>query len=107
MISPRSQGLFSKVISLSGTAANYWAARTNNHTQISREMGNFFNCDTENSQKLVDCLRKIDPVELTQAQWKSHLFFHKTPAKLPLSTFVPRQKYQVNLLKLILNMRTF
>ena len=97
MISPRSQGLFSKVISLSGTAANYWAARTNNHTQISQEMGNIFNCETENSQKLIDCLRKVDPVELTQAQWKTHLFFHKTPAKLPLSTFVPRHRNQVNL----------
>ena len=99
MISPRSQGLFSKVISLSGTAANYWAARTNNHTQISQEMGNIFNCETENSQKLIDCLRKVDPVELTQAQWKTHLFFHKTPAKLPLSTFVPRHRNQVNLSK--------
>ena len=56
MISPRSQGLFSKVISLSGTAANYWAARTNNHTQISQEMGNIFNCGSENSQTLIDCL---------------------------------------------------
>ena len=99
MISPRSQGLFSKVISLSGTAANHWAARNENHSQISQEMGNIFDCGSENSQTLIDCLRKIDPVELTQAQWKTHLFFQKNPAKLPLSTFVPRHKHQVNLLQ--------
>ena len=93
MVSPRSQGLFSKVISLSGTAANYWASRTKNHSQVAQHMGNIFNCDDlGNSQKLIDCLRKIDPVELTRAQWKTHLFFHKTPAKLPLSTFVPRHE---------------
>ena len=95
MVSPRSQGLFSQVISLSGTAANYWAGRAKNHTHVAKHLGSIFNCDMENSQTLIDCLRKVDPVELTRAQWKTHLFFHKTPAKLPLSTFVPRQGIQV------------
>ena len=90
MISPRSRGLFSKAISLSGTAANYWAARASTHAEIAKEMGNIFDCNTNKSQDLIDCLRKVDPEVLTQAQWKTHQFFHKSPAKLPLSTFVPR-----------------
>ena len=39
---------------------------------------------------MIDCLREIHPVAITEAQWKLHDFFHKNPAKLPLSTFVPR-----------------
>ncbi len=91
MLSPRSHGLFSKSISLSGTAANYWAGRANLHAKYAKEMGQILNChDTEDSQKLIECLRKVDPIQLTQAQWRTHDFFHKTPAKLPLSTFIPR-----------------
>ena len=39
---------------------------------------------------MIDCLREIHPVALTEAQWKLHDFFHKNPAKLPLITFGPR-----------------
>ena len=90
MLSPRSRGLFSKAISLSGTAANYWAGRNTDHARYATEMGEIFDCPTDNSKEMINCLKKIDPVELTRAQWKLHELFLKSPAKLPLSTFSPR-----------------
>lgn len=90
MISPLSKGLFSQSISLSGSAANYWAGRATSHSRYAKEMGDIFHCPTQDTIKLMDCLKKVDPVELTQAQWKTHDMFHKTPAKLPLATFLPR-----------------
>ena len=91
MFSPLSKGLFSRGISMSGTAASYWASQVNLHEDYAKEMGRHLNCtELDDSKKLIECLRKVDPIQLTQAQWRTHDFFHKTPAKLPLSTFIPR-----------------
>lgn len=90
LLSPLSKGLLHRSISLSGTGANFWATRSQDHSKYAKKMGSIFNCDNEDSESLIKCLRKVDPVELTEAQWKLHDFFHKTPAKLPLSTFLPR-----------------
>ena len=81
----------SQAIALSGSAACYWAGRSKPETHIkyAQEMGQLFDCPLDNSEKMMDCLRKQNPVALTEAQWKLHPFFQKTTAKLPLSTFVP------------------
>ena len=90
-ISPLSQGLLSQAISLSGTAANFWAGRAKgSHAKYAQQMGQLFDCPIHESKALIDCLRQVDPMKLTQAQWKLHDFFHASPAKLPLSTFIPR-----------------
>jgi hypothetical protein len=64
--------------------------RDTTHAQTAKKMGELFDCPTENSAELVKCLQEINSVALTEAQWKTHEFFHKSPAKLPLSTFLPR-----------------
>ena len=89
-ISPLSKGLLSQAISLSGTAANFWAGRATSHAKYAKQMGQLFECPIDTNQGLIQCLRQVDPRELTQAQWKLHDFFHASPAKLPLSTFLPR-----------------
>ena len=90
MLSPLSKGLVHKVISLSGTGVNYWANRNTQHGFYARKLAEIMECPTDNSEEMIQCLRRAHPIKLTQAQWKLHDYFHKNPAKLPLSTFLPR-----------------
>ena len=90
MLSPLSKGLVHRVISLSGTGVNFWANQNREHGKNALKMAKLFNCSTDNSVVLIECLKNVEPVALTEAQWKLHDFFHKNPAKLPISTFFPR-----------------
>ncbi len=82
LISPLSKGLLHGAISLSGTAANYWANRATNHAEIAARTAEVFNCPTSNSKDLIECLRDVDAEALAESQWQTHDFFHKNPAKV-------------------------
>ena len=64
--------------------------RNNQHADYAKKMAALFKCPTDDSIKLIKCLRDVHPVALTESQWKMHDYFPKNPAKLPLSTFLPR-----------------
>ncbi len=91
MFSPLSKGLFSRGISMSGTAASYWASQVNLHEDYAKEMGRHLNCtELDDSKKLIECLRKTEATEFLKAQAKTHQFFQNTHAQLPMTTSVPR-----------------
>ena len=82
IISPKSRGLVHGAISLSGTGANYWASRSTGHLEAAKRTAKAFDCPTDNSKELVDCLRDVDAEALAESQWRTHDFFHKSPAKV-------------------------
>ncbi|XP_015598848.1 venom carboxylesterase-6 [Cephus cinctus] len=68
MLSPLSRGLFTKAIAQSGLANARWAYSLKNEAREHAEyIGQHFNCPTENSTVLVDCLRKKPAEELIEA----------------------------------------
>ena len=76
LFSPLSQGLFRSVISLSGSAMNFWANRVSeghlNYAQLQAEQ---VGCPTMPSEVLIECLRLVDAETLTLVQPLLHDFF--------------------------------
>lgn len=67
MISPLSEGLFSKAISHSGTINGRNPARSGEALQAAFNLAAFFNCSTTNTQAAVDCLRNIPARDLIES----------------------------------------
>lgn len=67
MLSPLSRGLFHRGISQSGAAMCFWA-NTYNASQKALKVGETFKCPTNNSEEMVDCLRKVPARYLASAQ---------------------------------------
>lgn len=55
-MSPLSAGLFQNGISISGTALNTWA-RTKNPQQKAKKLAGLFDCPTNTTIELVNCLK--------------------------------------------------
>ncbi|TRY76508.1 hypothetical protein TCAL_11403 [Tigriopus californicus] len=90
LISPRSKGLFKNIIALSGTSNMGWASRFTFHDKVAVRQAKLFDCPTEPSQALVDCLRKVDAKELAASISDLHVFFKRTLAKIPLTPYTSR-----------------
>ncbi|CAG7717815.1 unnamed protein product, partial [Allacma fusca] len=64
---PSTQGIFSKAIVQSGIATAFWAClSTKEAVRFARKYAKRFNCDTEESSKLVECLRSKTVAELLE-----------------------------------------
>ncbi|KAL5279764.1 CES5A.2 family protein [Megaselia abdita] len=70
--SPKSKGLFHRAIQQSGTIFNPWAYPKNkgDAAKNALKLANLFKCDVEgeNWTTIIECLRKIDALELAQAE---------------------------------------
>lgn len=66
LISPLAQGLFHKVIAMSGSPLQEWAI-DRNPIESSQRLGALVNCSTDTSAELVDCLMEMDWLPITQA----------------------------------------
>lgn len=70
--SPQSKGLFHKAIQQSGTIFNMWAYPSPKGKASSNalKLAKVFNCDSEgeNWTKIMDCLRKVDALELASKE---------------------------------------
>ncbi|XP_075216251.1 juvenile hormone esterase-like [Lycorma delicatula] len=64
MLSPMSRGLFQRVIAMSSGATNPWAV-TKNPLERATKLSRLFNCTTENTKDMVECLRKIPADDIT------------------------------------------
>ncbi|CAG7821833.1 unnamed protein product, partial [Allacma fusca] len=72
-LSPSTKGLFSKAIIQSGDATPHWACKsTKNAVKYTKQYAKRFNCDTEDSSKLVECLRSKTVPELLE-EYKDEL----------------------------------
>ncbi|CAG7687337.1 unnamed protein product [Allacma fusca] len=64
-LSPSTKGLFNKTIAQSGVATPHWACKsTKDAVKYTRKYAKRFNCDTEDSLKLAECLRSKTVAEL-------------------------------------------
>lgn len=63
---PQSRGLFHGSIAMSGTAFNPWGFTTNSREKALK-LGAIFNCTTNESRVMIDCLRKVPVNELVAA----------------------------------------
>ncbi|XP_050306615.1 venom carboxylesterase-6 [Anthonomus grandis grandis] len=67
MLSPMSKGLFHKGIALSGTALTSWAlAPEGEGISQAKKLAESFSCPTDCTEELVECLRKIDAIEIVK-----------------------------------------
>ncbi|CAG2058795.1 unnamed protein product [Timema podura] len=63
MLSPMSRGLFHRAISMSGSVTSNWAIQRDPLTLAKRQAA-LFNCSTDNSSSIYECLMQIDPMRL-------------------------------------------
>ncbi|ODN03466.1 Carboxylesterase 4A [Orchesella cincta] len=66
LISPLAQGLFNKVIAMSGTPLQEWAIDRNPLDSATR-IATLLNCATETSQQIIDCFKGMDWMPLVRA----------------------------------------
>ncbi|CAL8121574.1 unnamed protein product [Orchesella dallaii] len=67
LISPLAQGLFNKVIAMSGTPLQEWAI-DRKPLESARKIANLLNCtDTETGREIVACLKDMDWMPMAQA----------------------------------------
>ncbi|KAK0180119.1 hypothetical protein PV327_005793 [Microctonus hyperodae] len=65
VISPITKGLFHRYIAQSGSALCPWGfSDSNEYKNYAFELGKQFNCSTNSSEDLINCLRKIDAYDL-------------------------------------------
>uniref|UniRef100_A0A1B6C5A2 Carboxylic ester hydrolase n=1 Tax=Clastoptera arizonana TaxID=38151 RepID=A0A1B6C5A2_9HEMI len=80
MMSPLSQGLFHGGISQSGSALCQWALHPpGSNRETAFRVGREFNCNTDNSEALMSCLREVPAYNITQLLYK-YLEFDLDPA---------------------------
>ncbi|XP_021945100.1 venom carboxylesterase-6 [Folsomia candida] len=68
ILSPASRGLFHKAISQSGTAINFFSKNT--PAEVRRQSKNFaekFSCPSDDSRKMVECLKRLDAGDIVRA----------------------------------------
>ncbi|XP_075214044.1 esterase E4-like isoform X2 [Lycorma delicatula] len=84
-LSPLAKGLFHRAIPMSGTAHCPWSTFipgvVSNNTQ---KLASFVNCPTEPSNRLLECLRNVSAVQLTEAVDKFEIW-----KLIPFVSFVP------------------
>lgn len=68
-LSPMSRGLFSGSIAMSGTALNPWAMAHDSRKNAIK-LANMFDCPTDNSWLMIECLKKVPTKELVLAEKK-------------------------------------
>jgi len=66
LISPLAQGLFHKVVAMSGTPLQEWAI-DRNPVESTKRVAKHVNCPTESSVELVNCLREMDWMPIARA----------------------------------------
>ncbi|XP_044018144.1 venom carboxylesterase-6-like [Aphidius gifuensis] len=75
MMSKLSRGLFHRGISHSGTALCPWVlTRPGVAKKQAKRLGQYLNCPTDSSKKLLDCLMKKDAVEIIATDKKFQIF---------------------------------
>ena len=75
-LSPMSRGLFHGSIGLSGTALNPFAYQSK-PAEKAKKLGALFNCPTNDSARMINCLRKVPVRRLLNATAQFQVIFFK------------------------------
>ena len=91
LLSRQSQGLFHRMVAMSGTSNMAWNSRYTIHKKVAEQQARLVGCPSSStSLDLIRCLRSVDARNLTASQSDLHSLFLRTDGKLPLTTFMPR-----------------
>jgi len=90
MLSPNSDGLFHRAIAMSGSALCWWANLPNQRRTAVR-LADTVGCPVDNSEDLVDCLRKKSAMEIMEAQETLFSWRQDTVEREPMNIWSPRQ----------------
>ena len=75
-LSPMSRGLFHGSLGLSGSAVNPFAFQTK-PAEKAKKLGALFNCPTNDSTRMINCLRKVPVRQLINATAQFQVIFFK------------------------------
>jgi len=89
LLSPRSEGLFKRVISLSGSALCWWA-NLPGHRSTADRLATKVDCPTDNSGGLIDCLREKPAKEILSKQLELFAWHPNKVEAEPLVIWSPR-----------------
>ena len=89
LLSPQTDGLFHRAISMSGSALCWWANIPHQERTAARLAANL-KCPTSSSAEMVDCLRKVPGRDMMVAQASLYHWHHDKPEKEPMTIWSPR-----------------
>jgi len=89
LLSPRSEGLIKRVISLSGSALCWWA-NLPNQAATTNKLAKGMDCPTESSTELLNCLREKDAKEMLSKQNELFAWHPNKVETEPLAIWSPR-----------------
>ena len=89
LLSPQTHGLFHRAVSMSGSAMAWWANIPHQETTAHR-LAETFQCPSETSEDIIQCLQQISGREIMEAQAKFYPWNHDKVEKEPLTIWSPR-----------------
>jgi len=89
MLSPQSEGLFHRAISMSGSALSWWA-NIPHQEETARKLGVAMDCPMTSSEEMVECLREIPAKDIMIAQSSLYEWHHDKVEKEPMNIWSPR-----------------
>ena len=92
MLSPITRGLFSKAVSMSGTALCWWAS-IKRPQEKAKKLGRLLQCPDEaqdNMQQLVDCIKEKPMFDLMNTHPNFYSWKHLEQTQEPLTSWSPR-----------------
>jgi len=89
LLSPNSDGLFHRAVSLSGSALCHWA-NLPKQIQTTRKFARNLNCPVDSSEALVSCLREKSGEELMSGQASLYSWHQGKLEREPMNVWSPR-----------------
>jgi len=89
LLSPQTDGLFHRAVSMSGSALCWWA-NIPHQERTAVSLASSLNCPTSSSAEMVDCLRKVPAREMMVAQASLYHWHHDRPEREPMNIWSPR-----------------
>ena len=89
MLSPQSEGLFHRAVSMSGSALCWWA-NIPNQEKTARKLGIAMNCPMTSSEEMVECLRNKPAKDIMIAQSSLYHWHHDKVEREPMNIWSPR-----------------
>jgi len=89
MLSPQSEGLFHRAISMSGSALCWWA-NLPKQERTARKLGIAMKCPLTSSEDMVECLRNKPAKDIMIAQSSLYSWHHDKMEREPMNIWSPR-----------------
>lgn len=89
LLSPQTDGLFSRAFSMSGSAMAWWA-NIPHQERTAQRLGEAMDCPTVDSAAMIQCLQEKSASQIMAAQTSLYAWHHDRVEKEPLTIWSPR-----------------